>query len=202
MKKLVLVTILAITTVSFAQKRKDKEGNIKNLKGIVEYNLLFDYDNIKVDKFENEEEFLKDKMGKRDEKFPGEGKGEAFKKSWFADREGRYEPKFIESFNKRFDNGAVKVDKGLESAKHTMKIKTTWIAPGFNVGVMRRPSLVNTIITVYETANPSTILYAAEFLNAPGNGAAGYDFNSGYRISESYAKLAKTLAKHIIKKAK
>ena len=30
----------------------------------------------------------------------------------------------------------------------------------------------------------------------------GYDFDQGYRISEAYAKLAKTFAKTILKKAK
>lgn len=158
MKKLSFVVLFMIITFSFGQKRKDLEGDIKNLKGITEYNLIFDYENLKVDKFDTEEEFLKDKMDKREVK--EEGKGEKFKNSWFADRENLYEPKYIESFNKRFEDGSVKVDKGLESAKHTMKVKTTWIYPGYNVGVMKQPSKVNATIIVYETANPDKILFS------------------------------------------
>ena len=35
----------------------------------------------------------------------------------------------------------------------------------------------------------------------PGQGGFGADFDSGYRLQESYAKLGKTLAKYIDKKA-
>ncbi|MBQ4821321.1 hypothetical protein [Aquimarina sp. MMG016] len=200
MKKLLVLTLLMATTASFGQKKL--EGSIKNLKGIAEYNLVFDYENLKVHKFDTEEEFLKDKMDKREEKHPGEGRGEKFKKSWFADRENLYEPKYIESFNKRFKKQEVKVDKGLESAKYTMLVKTTWIYPGYNVGVMKQPSKVNATITVYETANPDNVLCSVAYKNMPGATFGGGDYNSGIRIAESYAKLAKEMAKYIIKKAK
>ena len=68
MKKLLAIAIVMATTISFAQKRKDKEGSIKNLKGITEYTLVFDYENLTVHKFKTEEEFLEDKMKKREEK--------------------------------------------------------------------------------------------------------------------------------------
>ncbi|WP_378187616.1 hypothetical protein ACE939_04610 [Aquimarina sp. W85] len=200
MKKIAILVLVLTTTIVSAQKRKDKEGDIKNLKGISAYNLVFDYENLKVDKFDTEEEFLKDKMDKREKKEAG--KGTEFKENWFADRENRYEPKFIESFNKRFDAKEMKADKNLTEATHTMKIKTTWIYPGYNVGVMRQPAKLNATISVYANDNPDKILYKADYIKALGNGAMGYDFNSGYRISESYAKLAKTLAFHIKKKAK
>ncbi|WP_108867626.1 hypothetical protein [Aquimarina aquimarini] len=200
MKKIVLVTMLMTLTLSFGQKRKDIEGSIKNLKGITEYKLVFDYENLKVHKFDTEEEFLKDKMDKREEK--NVGGGEKFKKSWFADRENLYEPKYIESFNKRFDGGAVKVGKDIKNAKYTMKVKTTWIYPGYNVGVVKQPSKVNATIIIYETANPDKIVFSTKYFKVPGSNFYGADFNSGYRIAESYAKLAKEMAKYILKKAK
>lgn len=164
-------------------------GDFKNLKGIAEFNLTFDYQGLTVDKFKTEEEFLADKMKKREEK----GTAESFRESWFNDRQKRYEPKFIESFNKRFD-GRVKADKNLASAKYTINVKTTWIHPGYNVGISRSNSKVTAIITVFETANPSNILLSASYDKAEGAGAMGYDFDSGYRISEGYAKLAKEFA--------
>ncbi|HLV69384.1 MAG TPA: hypothetical protein VKY34_01670, partial [Xanthomarina sp.] len=135
-----------------------------------------------------------------DEKEPGTG--EKFKESWFADRENRYEPKFIESFNKRFDDGEIKVDKDLENAEYTMKVHTTLIFAGYNVGVSRRPSKIDAVISVYKNDNPDNVIFSVKYTNAEGSGAMGYDFDSGYRISESYAKLAKTLAKDITKRAK
>lgn len=189
MKKLALL-IVFISAASFGQKINS--GSFDKLKGISEFNLVFDYNGVTVDKFKTEEEFLADKMKKREEK----GTADDFRASWFADREGRYEPKFIESFNKRFD-GKVKADKNLSSAKYTMTVKTTWIYPGYNVGVMRQDAKINATITITETANPSNVLLSASYEKIHGDGAMGYDFNSGYRISEGYAKLAKELARDI-----
>lgn len=172
-----------------AQKMKIESGSFKALDGITEYNLEFDYEGLTVDKFKTEEEFLADKMKKREEK----GTDDEFRASWFGDREKRYEPKFIESFNKRF-GGKVKADKNLSSAKYTMKVKTIWLHPGYNIGISRSDSKLTALITVYETANPSNVLIAVRYEKAPGAGAMGGDFDSGYRISEAYAKLAKELA--------
>lgn len=176
----------------FAQKVKKESGDIKALKGISEFNLVFDYEGLTVDKFKTEEEFLADKMKKREEK----DLDEKFRESWFNDRQKRYEPKFIESFNKRFE-GKVKADKNLTSAKYTMKIQTIWIHPGYNIGISRSDSKLTARITVFETANPSNVLVSVLYEKSPGSGAFGGDFDSGYRISEAYAKLAKELANDI-----
>ena len=190
MKKLLLLAVL-FSTAAFGQKVTS--GSFKSLKDITEFNLQFDYQGLTVDKFKSEEEFLADKMKKRDEK----GTAEDFKNSWYADRQARYEPKFIESFNKRFKDGKVKADKNLPSAKYTMTVKTTWIYPGYNVGVMRQDAKLTATITVTETANPSNVLISVNYDKIPGGGAFGNDYNTGYRISEAYAKLAKELASDI-----
>lgn len=195
MKKVLIICCLCIVNMAVAQKFKVTEGSFKNLKGIATYDLVFDYENLKVDKFDTEEDFLKDKMAKREEK----GTDEDFKKSWFSDRADRYEPKFIESFNKRFKKGEISVDKNNTAANYTMHIKTTWIYPGYNVGVMRQPAKINATVTVYEKANPTNVLFKGDISKVLGNGAAGFDYNSGYRISEAYALLAKILTKNINK---
>ena len=198
-KSLTLWVVLFCTALMFSQKAKVLDGNIKNLKGIAQYDLVFKYDNVSIPKYDSEEEFLKDKMEKREEKEPGSG--EKFKESWFADRENRYEPKFIESFNKRFDDGKVVVGKDLGS-EYIMEVQSTLIYAGYNVGIVRQNSKVDAIISVYKKDDPSTIIYSVRYTKAEGAGAFGMDYDSGYRISESYAKLAKTWAKTILKKAK
>lgn len=199
MKKLIIafITLFCLVGTINAQKFKIDKGSLKNLKGITEYNLVFDYSDLQIPKFNSEEAFLKEKMAKREEKETGAG--ERFKKSWFRDREERYEPKFIESFNKRFKNGKIKVGKNLSSAKYTMKIHTTKLYPGYNVGVWRHNSEIDATITIYETENPSNILVSGKFKDVQGAGAFGNDYDSGYRISECYAKAAKTLTKYIKK---
>lgn len=199
LKKCILIITILFTVVSYGQKRKVLKGDYKNLATITEYNLEFDYSDLSIPKYKNEEAFLKDKMKKREDK--EKGAGEKFKKSWFADREDRYEPKFIESFNKRFEEGEIKVGNDLSSAKYTMKIHTTMMWAGYNVGVMRRNAKLEAVIYIYETEKPKNILLKVKYTKVEGNGAFGMDYNSGYRISEAYAKLAKSFAKDIMKRA-
>lgn len=194
MKKIAMIVLVLVSALTMAQPKRILSGDFKNLKGITEFNLVFDYTDLKVDKFETEEAFLEDKMKKRE----GKGTAEDFKKSWFSDREERYEPKFIESFNKRFD-GAIKTDKNLASTKYTIKVQTLWIYPGYNVGIVRQPSKLNAIIKVFEIDNPNHIVLSVGYEKVLGNGAAGFDYNSGYRISEAYAKLAKEFAAELKK---
>ncbi|SIS74483.1 hypothetical protein SAMN05421766_103768 [Zobellia uliginosa] len=197
MRRHLVLALLVVTATTYAQKMKINKGDIKNLKDISTYTLEFDYSDVQIPKYDSEEDFLADKMAKREEKEAG--KGEEFKKSWFADREERYEPKFIESFNKRFEDGEVVVSK--DPADYTMKIHSTKIYAGYNVGVVRKNAEIDATITIYETANPSNILLEGTYKDVQGYGAMGNDYNSGYRISECYAKLAKNLAGYIKKKA-
>tara|TARA_R110000787_G_scaffold13189_4_gene41726 strand:- start:18303 stop:18908 length:606 start_codon:yes stop_codon:yes gene_type:complete len=195
-----LIVLLLSTTLLVAQKTKINEGKFSNLKGITEYNLVFDYTDVQIPKFKSEEDFLQDKMAKRDEKEPGTG--EKFKIDWFDDRHEQYEPKFEVSFNKRFEEGEVKVGKKLSSAAYTMKIHTTSLYSGYNIGISRKNANINAVISVYKNDAPDQLLLKVSYTKAEGGGAMGYDYDTGYRISECYAKLAKTFAKTIIKKTK
>ena len=156
-KNLTIVLILFCSTFIFAQKAKIIEGSFKNLKGIAEFNLEFDYTDIEIPKYDSEEEFLKDKVTKYNNDISGSG--DEFKLDWFDDREEQYEPKFIESFNKRFDQGEVKVDRNLEEAEYTLNVHTTFMYAGYNVGVVRKNSKVDAVISVYKNDNPDKILY-------------------------------------------
>lgn len=198
MKKSILLAFVMVTSLAFAQKLKVKDGDIKNLKEITVYNLEFEYTDVQIPKFDSEDDFLADKMGKREAKEAGGG--EKFKKSWFGDREERYRPKFTESFNKRFGDSEVSVGANPD-AEYTMLVHSTRIYAGYNVGVVRKNAEVDAIITIFETANPDNVLFKGEYTRAQGNGAMGYDFDTGFRISECYAKLSKTFAAYIKKKA-
>ncbi len=193
----VMAILMLVSTTLIGQKLKVQEGDLKNLKDIKAYTMEFDYTDVQIPKFDNEADFLKDKMDKREEKEAGDG--ERFKKSWFDDRPNRYHPKFIESFNKRFDDSEVQVQE--EAADYTMKVHTTKIYPGYNVGIVRHNAEIDATITVFETGNESNVLFSGSYKDAQGSGAFGNDYNSGYRISECYAKLAKTFAKDLEKKA-
>lgn len=181
-----------------AQKLKTVEGSPKVIKGDKNIAVVFTYDNLKVGKME-EVDYIKREIAERDEKEPGTG--EMWAEEWKNDKQDRYPEKFIELFNKiggeLFD---AKIVPGSSNSKYTMKVNTSWIEPGFNVGVMRKPALTNQEIEIYETSNPDKIVHKFTILKSPGTGAAGYDFDAGFRIRESFAKAAKEYAKFIYKK--
>ncbi len=187
------------TISSFAQRMKVKEGSIKNLKGISQFDLVFDYQDVQIPKYDSEEAFLKEKVEKKEKK--AKGSGEKFKKSWFSDREKRFHPMFIESFNKRFKEGQVVVSENSE-AEYVIHIHTARLYAGYNVGIVRRNAEIDAVVTVYKKSDPTTLLLKGIYKKVQGNGAFGYDFDTGFRISHCYAKLGKNIAVYILKKAK
>jgi hypothetical protein len=189
MKKIIILLFLFVVSIASAQRYNVLSGDLKKLKGITEYNVIFDYSGQNVQGFETEEAFLIEKMDKRKDK---EGAAEKFKKDWFEDRENKYEPKFIEYFNKRFEKGEIKVGKNA-GAKYTMNIKTTWIYPGYNVVAGAEPAKISAIITIAKTDNPANILVSLEFDKSIGLEQGQFDFDQGYRIAGAYERLAKNL---------
>ncbi|MGK4568444.1 hypothetical protein [Flavobacterium sp. 3HN19-14] len=185
MKKIFFLLLLIAGSVS-AQRYETISGDFKNLKGITEYNVTFDYSKIVVNGFNSEAEYLDDKMRKR-ENVPG--KAEQFKEEWYANRENMYKPAFISYFNKGFKDGEVKVGEN-PSAKYTMDISTTWVYPGYNAGTATEPAKISVIITVKETANPGNVLLAISFDKLLG---LKHDLGNtlGDRISWAYEKVAK-----------
>lgn len=200
MKNVLFLTLLFVSTTIMAQKEKVTKGDWSNLKGITAYTLVFDYSDLQIPKYDSEEEFLEDKMAKRNEKEPGSG--EKFKNSWFSDRAEYYEPRFIETFNERAEKDGIKVDRDLGEAEYTMKVHTTMIYPGYNVGVVRHNSKIETTISVYKNDSPDDVIFSVEYTKVEGAGNGGYDFNSGQRIADAYVILARALTKHIRKNTK
>lgn len=177
-----LLALLVITIVS--AQEKVTQGSFKSLASITSFNVVFDYQDIKVYFFDNEEDFLKDKMAKR------EGvKAEEFRNKWFSDREALYEPKFIAYFNERM-KGKVTVGKN-PSAHYTIMVKTLWLYPGYNVGIGKEEAKISAVITVYETANPGNILLKVEYDKSIGIEPTEKAGDPGYRIAGAYEKLAK-----------
>lgn len=102
-----------------AQRFDVLSGDFKALKDIAEYNVIFDYEGMAIHGYESEEAFVKEKTEKRSAE-----KAEKFAKAWFADRSEKYEPRFIDYFNSRFEDGRVKAARNPQ-AQYTMLVKTT-----------------------------------------------------------------------------
>ncbi|MCB9169546.1 MAG: hypothetical protein H6597_06515 [Flavobacteriales bacterium] len=194
-RTLTLALALTVAGMANAQKMKVVQGSFDALKGQKKVDLAFTYDNMKVGKYD-EPEYISKKTEEYNEKEPG--KGDTWAKSWVSDRESRFEPKFEVLFN---DGGKIQGARGNDDAQYQLKVHTTFTEPGFNVGVMRRDASINADVYLVEKSSGKE-LGKMTVVGVPGGQFGGYDFDSGSRLTESYAKLGKELRKWLDKKLK
>ena len=200
-KTIVLTVVIAFFTLSMnAQTIKPGEKSksyFKFLDGVEQLKVEFVYaDDMKVGKL-TEKEYVEKKKEEYNKKEAG--RGDKWSKMWFEDREKRFEPKFIDLFNKGLAKKDVMCGYEFDDAKYTMIVTTTWTEPGYYIGISSRPSYINGVVSFVETAKPDKVLAEIKFFKSPGNAAAAWD--TGERIKESYAKLGKEIAAFLKKKA-
>ncbi|HEU4553555.1 MAG TPA: hypothetical protein VFS25_11995 [Chitinophaga sp.] len=183
--------VAALAAPASAQKLKLTAGSLSALKGQTEINTEFTYDDLKVGKFDNEDDYIRKKTEEYNAKEAG--RGDTWAKAWKDDREARYEPKFAELFNEYSGLKAVHN----KSAKYTLIFKTKFIEPGFNVGVWRKNASMDGEVWIVETANPDQPIAKISVDKAQGRVFGGYDFDTGVRISEAYADAGKALGKYV-----
>jgi hypothetical protein len=190
MEKKFLFILFILSFQLYSQRYEVLTGKLSNLKGISKFNVTFDYTNQQVNGFDSEEAYLKEKIEKRKQYDNGKdlnGKAFQFEKDWYDDRQNKYEPAFIDYFNKKFEKGEVIVKKNSE-AKYTMNIKTLWIYPGYELAQVE-PAKISAVITISETINPSNILLSIKFEKAIG--IVKDHRQQGDRIAGAYERLAK-----------
>ncbi|WP_317898279.1 hypothetical protein [Aurantibacillus circumpalustris] len=209
--KLILLTFVLIFSISdskaqygygsgFAGPRTMitlSSGDIASLKGLTNINIVYDYSKMGVGAFKDEVDYLKKK---EDDMKKDPAKFEKFKKSWFDSRKGRYEPKFETMFNKTIAKlGMVGKNDGTDAAV-TLKVATVFTEPGYNIGISKVPAFVDMECTFMDKDGKELVRYFIK--NSIGASAMGMDFDAGSRISESYAKASKMLAKDVMKRMK
>ena len=196
-KSLALMT--AIAAVAFLLSScggiKMVDGDLGFLKGQAKVKIQYDYSKMGVGKFDREEDYLDKKIKEYNDKEPG--KGDSWAKAWRSDRTTRFQPKFEELFNKITNPVNVSADPGYDDAKYTMIIHTIYTEPGYNVYISRKNAHINVEISFIETKNPMKVLAKLRYDKVEGRSFGGYDFDTGTRLSESYAKLGKDLAKYL-----
>jgi len=201
MKQLVTMFLIGGLVFSFslnveAQKLKLKKGSFAKLKGQKSVKILFEYDTA-VGKFKKESDYVKKKTKEYNEKEAG--RGDTWAKAWVGDRQARFEPKFIELFNEHID-GKFKLIQSSEETDYTLIFKTTFTEPGFNIGVMKKDALINGELMLLKSENLDKALGTLTIEKSPGRTFAGFDYDTGTRLQESYAKAGKECAKYLVKK--
>ena len=195
--KLLLVAAMFVAPMFVnAQKIKVLEGDLSQLKGTTKLNTEFDYEHVGVGSYADENDYIAKKSEAYNKKEPG--RGDKWAKAWRDDRPKRFEPKFNELFTEYSGMSAGKYPK----AKYTLIFKTTFIEPGYNVGVTRKNARLNGEAWIVETGDHSKVIAKIKVDKAPGRVYGGFDFDTGVRIQEAYAAAAKAMAKKIKKKTK
>jgi hypothetical protein len=198
MKKINLfLASLAFASISFGQKVMLTEGDLSALKGETSMKIEYDYSSMEVGDFNDEGSYTKKKVEEYNAKEAG--KGDKWLVSWERDKTVRYPEKFEELINK---SGTIKYSQDAEGTKYTLIVKTRFIEPGFNAGVMKRPAAVSFEYIIVETGNASNVVARMSHKLVPGAQAMGFDYDTGTRIAESYAKGGKMLAGFITKSTK
>jgi len=185
----VLLALVFLSVQGNAQKIKTTSGDLSFLKNETTINVEFIYDGMSVGKFATEKEYIKYKTDEYNKKEPG--RGDSWAKSWVSDRASRYEPKFIQLFEES-SGMTVKPD-----AKYTLIFKTTSTEPGYNIAISRKNAEIDAEVWIVETANKKKKLATLSVSNAPGKVFMGNDYDTGARITESYAISGKKLGKYI-----
>jgi hypothetical protein len=202
MKKITVLALLLISSLAMSQKIKVKSGNYKFLADQKEVNVEFTYDNLKLMK-ENltDEQYVNERVADLNEK--SAGKGDTWKKQWYASRDLSFEAKFLELVNivltKKDKNLTFKEEN--KSAKYTLIVDLVWVYPGYNVVMAKKGAKVSTVLRFVETANRSNVVLELTSDDAPGD-VFGGSFSNEDRIAEGFAKTGKTLAQLILKNAK
>ena len=199
MKKIVFALLL-FTGITFAQDMNVVKGNFDFIKNQKEINIEFDYSNFNMMK-ENktEKQYVEERTAELNEKY--KGNGNIWQKKWYSAKELIWTPKFLELINVvlQKEKKDLNFQEGLNTP-YTLIVKTTWLYPGWDAGIMKQPAKVSTNLKFVETANKSNVLLEITSEEAPGD-QWGNNFSNESRLGEGYAKTAKSLAKLIAKKA-
>lgn len=194
MKYFLILLFAFLTITGYSQKIKLLEGDLSPLKGQTAIKTEFQYD-MSVGKFAKEEDYIAKKKSELNGKEAG--RGDSWEESWKSDRQDRFEPQFRELFSKHSDISTVGDD-----AKYTLIFKTIKTEPGFNVGVANRPAYIDAEVIIVEAQNPSKVIARISVLKAPGRDVMGFDYETGARLQEAYAKAGKELGGFIKKNLK
>lgn len=198
MKKIIFLLCVFSLGISgaYAQKISLTKGNPAALKEVKEYKVEFDYSNIMVGKM-TEEDYIAKKKAEYEKK--GDlAKFETWKARWYSQRDSTFERKFIELFNDVAKKQGVVISETAET-QYTMIVHSTFIEPGYNIGVTRMPASLNVEIKYVETADKSKVVCEFVSTGNPGQDAMGFDFDATFRIGEAYAKCGKAFAGKLYK---
>ncbi len=200
MKKIAVLALVLVSSLTMAQKIKVISGDASVLKGEKQVNVEFDYSKLTLMNDELPEQRYVDER-KADLNSKSDGNGDLWLQKWQSAKEMIWEPKFLELMEKYATNKKdVQFKKSNNTAKYTLIVEVLWIYPGWDVYIQRQPAKMTCNLKIVETANKGNVVFEMHASNAPGD-QFGSQFSNESRIGESFAKCGKTFAGYLVKKA-
>ena len=192
MKATVAVLLLALITMSTtAQRIRLIEGNLSALKNEKDLNTEFTYENMKVGKYDKEEDYVAKRRKNIIKKklvrvMPGHKTGLMTGM-----------PALNQNSMNCFRKPVISPPARKRMPNTPLIFKTTFTEPGFNIAVMRRNAELNGEAWIVETANKGNVIAKISVDKALGRTYGGYDFDTGGRIAEAYADAGKALGRFV-----
>jgi hypothetical protein len=204
MKKVkIIISLMVITffisVAANAQKITLKSGDLSFLKEISELNVEYDYSEMAVGKFKTEEAYIEKKKKDLDKKEAGSG--DAWEADWHEGKDQTFKRKFEDMFNLTFFARDVDIHLGeFTNADYTLILKTTFMEPGYNIGISSKNASINVEVVFVKTDDKETPIALITMSKVPGYGFFGADFDMEYRVGEAYGKAGDELATYLWKK--
>jgi hypothetical protein len=193
---LLLVGFMLPGIAIFAQCKK-VSGDVSALKGQTVINLKYDYSKMAVGKYKTETEYMTHRVNDMNKK--KEGDGDRWAIAYKADRTEKFQPSFEKSLNASLAKYKVTCKADAADAKYTLVVRTTFMEPGYNVGVTRQNAYIKVEVDLVETANPAVVIASLLMKKEDSINMMGYDFDTGSRVQSAYDRAGGHLGSFLAK---
>jgi hypothetical protein len=193
---IILVTMIA--NISTTAQKITLDGDIDALKDEKSMTIEFNYDSMKIGKYNNtNDDYVAHKKDDLNKKYPG--KGDAWALVWVEARKAKYEPAFKEGFE---SSSAISTNAKSDS-KYTLILKTTFIEPGFHIKMIAKENaVVNAEAWIVENSDKNKIVATINIERAVGKAPGDNDEDTYNRISNAYKRTGEALGNLIKGKSK
>lgn len=162
--------VLIFFTFSCTSLVKFRSGikSLDYLKEVRNVNVVFDYSDMSVGEYDDERDYIADKVKEKNEKHPGEG--DLWEEKWYGQREHFFEPAFLERLNDFTTHEKdLYFSKNNADAKYTVVIHTLFMEPGFNIGIVSKDAEIDAEIIFFESDDLGNPLSKFDAYNIEGS---------------------------------
>ncbi len=189
--------MVVLSFVANAQKVKLVDGKLAFLKGQTEVNVVFTYNNLKIGKM-TANDYVNKKV--TDKNKHAAGSGDEWKTKWQKDLDTTFPSHFVKAFNIMLHKKGVTIQNDNNEAEYIFVINTSFVEPGYNVGISSKRATANMSVDVVDRANPKKVLAKFTITKSPGNSLFGTNYSSTDRIAGCYENAAERFANYFLGK--